>query len=128
MSGLEALGEQPTGTPDSQRIGIADFNFIAILGKGNYAKVMLAETKVSKKLFAIKVFKKESLINNGDVGGTKVEKDILVKATQEKHPFVVQLHTAFQTETRLYLVLEYVSGGDLGFHIKRQYFSQKRAQ
>ncbi len=128
MSGLEALGEQPTGTPDSQRIGIADFNFISVLGKGNCAKVLLAETKDSKKLFAIKVFRKESTINNHDVAGTKVEKDILVKATQEKHPFVVQLHAAFQTETRLYLVLEYVSGGDLEFHIQKQDFSPKRAQ
>ena len=125
---MEGLGEQPTGTPDSQRIGIADFSFISVLGKGNFAKVMLAEIKGSKKLFAIKIFKKESLINNHDVGGTKVENDILVKATQEKHPFVVQLHAVFQTETRLYLALEYVSGGDLGFHIQKQHFSQKRAQ
>ena len=128
MSGLGVLGEQSTGTPDSQNTGVADFDFIAILGKGNFAKVMLAETKDSKKLFAIKVFKKESLIENHDVRGTKVEKDILIKATQKKHPFVVQLTTAFQTETRLYLVLEYVSGGDLGFHIEKQHFSQERAQ
>jgi len=128
MSGLEALGEQPTGTPDSQRIGIADFNFISVLGKGNSAKVMLAETKESKKLFAIKVFQKESLTNNHEVASTKAEKDILVKATQKKHPFVVQIHAAFQTEMTLCLVLEYVSGGDLGFHIQKQHFGQERAQ
>ena len=128
MSGLEALGERPTGTSYNQHTGIADFKFISILGKGSSVKVMLAETKESKKLFAIKVFKKEALINNYEIGGTKVEKDILIKATQEKHPFVVQLHTALQTETRLYLVLEYVSGGDLEFHIQKQHFSQKRAQ
>ena len=128
MAGLEALDEQPTSTHHSRRMGIADFNFVSTLGRGNYAKVMLAETKDSKKLFAIKIFKKDFVIENDEVGYTKREKGILIKATQKKHPFVVHFHASFQTETRLYLVLEYVSGGDLMFHIQKQRFDQKRAQ
>lgn len=104
---------------------IADFRFISVLGKGVYAQVVLAESKVSKKLYAIKVFDKERLVDNDDVRGTKAEKSILMKATQERHPFIVQMHGAFQTETRLFLVMEYVSGGDLCFHMKRQPLSQE---
>lgn len=128
MSASVKVDDRTTGPLDGRNLGSADFNFISVLGKGHYAEVLLAETRISKELFAIKVFKKEMLVENHDVEGTKVERDILLKTTQAKHPFVVQFHAVFQTDDRLYFVLEYVSGGDLGFHIKRQPFSQERAR
>ncbi len=115
------------GTAGS-RVGIGDFNFLATIGKGNFSKVMLAEKKVSKALFAIKVIKKEFIIENDEVPSVKVEKSVFLKATQEKHPFIIHLQAAFQTETRLYFVMEYVSGGDLMLHIQRGQFGSKRAQ
>ena len=110
------------------RIGLEHFNFLAVLGKGNFGKVMLAETKATKKLYAIKVLKKEFIIENDEVESTKSEKRVFLIANKERHPFLLSLHACFQTETRVYFVMEYISGGDLMLHIQRGQFGSKRAQ
>ncbi|KAL2131874.1 hypothetical protein VTI74DRAFT_4486 [Chaetomium olivicolor] len=110
------------------RIGLDHFNFLAVLGKGNFGKVMLAETKRSRKLYAIKVLKKEFIIENDEVESIKSEKRVFLIANRERHPFLTNLHACFQTETRVYFVMEYISGGDLMLHIQRGQFGTKRAQ
>jgi len=110
------------------KIGLDNFNFLAVLGKGNFGKVMLAETKKSKQLYAIKVLKKEFIIENDEVESTKSEKRVFLIANKERHPFLLNLHACFQTETRVYFVMEYISGGDLMLHIQRGQFGTKRAQ
>ena len=111
-----------------QRIGLDHFNFLAVLGKGNFGKVMLAETKKSRKLYAIKVLKKEFIIENDEVESMRSEKRVFLVANRERHPFLPNLHACFQTETRVYFVMEYISGGDLMLHIQRGQFGAKRAQ
>ncbi|EOD47088.1 putative protein kinase c protein [Neofusicoccum parvum UCRNP2] len=111
-----------------RRIGLDHFNFLAVLGKGNFGKVMLAETKNNKQLYAIKVLKKEFIIENDEVESTRSEKRVFLIANKERHPFLLNLHACFQTETRVYFVMEYVSGGDLMLHIQRGQFGTKRAQ
>jgi serine/threonine protein kinase len=111
-----------------KRIGLDHFNFLAVLGKGNFGKVMLAETKSTKQLYAIKVLKKEFIIENDEVESVRSEKRVLLIANKERHPFLVNLHACFQTETRVYFVMEYISGGDLMLHIQRGQFGTKRAQ
>jgi len=111
-----------------KRIGLDHFNFLAVLGKGNFGKVMLAETKHSKQLYAIKVLKKEFIIENDEVESTKSERDVFIIANKARHPFLTNLHACFQTETRVYFVMEYISGGDLMLHIQRGNFGTKRAQ
>ncbi|KAK4693226.1 hypothetical protein P7C71_g4134, partial [Lecanoromycetidae sp. Uapishka_2] len=129
---LPLAKQQPPQDPAQQgmgrRIGLEHFNFLAVLGKGNFGKVMLAETKATKKLYAIKVLKKEFIIENDEVESTKSEKRVFLIANKERHPFLLNLHACFQTETRVYFVMEYISGGDLMLHIQRGQFGSKRAQ
>ncbi|KAL5329921.1 hypothetical protein ACEPPN_003441 [Leptodophora sp. 'Broadleaf-Isolate-01'] len=119
----------PASEPGTgRRIGLDHFNFLAVLGKGNFGKVMLAETKATKQLYAIKVLKKEFIIENDEVESTRSEKRVFLIANKENHPFLLNLHACFQTETRVYFVMEYISGGDLMLHIQRGQFGTKRAQ
>ncbi|KAG5439283.1 hypothetical protein PCANB_001582 [Pneumocystis canis] len=113
---------------NKKKVGLDDFNFLAVLGKGNFGKVMLAEAKSTKQLYAIKVLKKESIIENEEIGSTISEKRIFLTANKGRHPFLINLHSCFQTESRVYFVMEYISGGDLLLHIQREQFSQIRAQ
>jgi serine/threonine protein kinase len=57
----------PSKSKGSRKIGLDDFNFLAVLGKGNFGKVMLAEEKRSGQLWAIKVLKKDFIIENDEV-------------------------------------------------------------
>ncbi|KAJ3376508.1 Serine/threonine kinase, partial [Chytriomyces hyalinus] len=77
------------------RLRLDDFNFLAVLGKGNFGKVMLAEEKKTNQHYAIKVLKKDFVIEHDEAETTRSEK---------------------RTETRLYFVMEFVSGGDLMWH------------
>lgn len=128
----EVPGKKVTPAANTQgtgkRIGLDHFNFLAVLGKGNFGKVMLAETKTTKQLYAIKVLKKEFIIENDEVESTRSEKRVFLIANKERHPFLLNLHACFQTETRVYFVMEYISGGDLMLHIQRGQFGTKRAQ
>ncbi|XP_078265588.1 ribosomal protein S6 kinase alpha-3-like isoform X2 [Rhinoraja longicauda] len=97
----------------------AQFEILKVLGQGSFGKVFLVrktEGNDAGHLYAMKVLKKATLKVRDRVR-TKMERDILVEVN---HPFVVKLHYAFQTEGKLYLLLDFLRGGDLFTRLSKE--------
>ena len=99
----------------------SDFELRKVLGKGGYGKVFQVRKLSGEdkgKIYAMKVLKKATIVRNQkDTAHTKAERNILEAV---KHPFIVDLIYAFQTKGKLYLILEYLSGGELFMHLERE--------
>lgn len=105
----------------SLKTGTQDFELLRVLGKGGYGKVFQVKKGTGAdqgKIFAMKVLRKAKIvINQKDTAHTKAERNILESI---KHPFIVDLIYAFQTGGKLYLILEYLPGGELFMHLERE--------
>jgi len=87
---------------------------------------MQVRKKDDDKIYAMKVLRKEAIVARKQVAHTMAERNILKKIT---HPFIVTLHYAFQTDDKLYMILDYVNGGELFFHLKKEgKFSEARVR
>ena len=110
----------------SAKINIEDFKILKVLGRGTYGKVMLVQHKEEGTLYALKAIQKNKVIKTSQIEHTKSERRILEKM---EHPFIVTLRYAFQTKSRLYMVFDFVSGGELFQHLKNdEYFSEARTK
>ncbi|ORZ24652.1 kinase-like domain-containing protein [Absidia repens] len=102
-----------------RKVSLDDFEIIKLLGRGAYGKVMLCRHIESGQLYAMKILKKASLlVHKKSAEHTKAERQILEEV---RNPFIVQLMYAFQTNDRLYLILEYAPGGELFTHMATEY-------
>ncbi|XP_060244031.1 ribosomal protein S6 kinase alpha-5 isoform X2 [Meriones unguiculatus] len=118
-------------TGHAEKVGIENFELLKVLGTGAYGKVFLVR-KISGhdagKLYAMKVLKKATIVQKAKTTEhTRTERQVLEHIRQS--PFLVTLHYAFQTETKLHLILDYINGGELFTHLsQRERFTEHEVQ
>eukprot|EP01104_Vermistella_antarctica_P015342 TRINITY_DN5016_c0_g1_i2.p1 TRINITY_DN5016_c0_g1~~TRINITY_DN5016_c0_g1_i2.p1 ORF type:complete len:431 (-),score=89.97 TRINITY_DN5016_c0_g1_i2:121-1413(-) len=101
---------------DEKKADIEDFEFMSVIGKGAFGKVWLAQHKATGIVYAVKELQKKNIVKNSLVEHTQLERDIM--ESHGTHPYLVSLHYAFQTDDKLYFVLDYLYGGSLFYHLK----------
>ncbi|XP_038110538.1 atypical protein kinase C isoform X3 [Culex quinquefasciatus] len=110
--------EEPLESGTQRQYSLQDFELIRVIGRGSYAKVLMVELKKTRRIYAMKVIKKALVTDDEDIDWVQTEKHVF--ETASNHPFLVGLHSCFQTPSRLFFVIEFVRGGDLMFHMQRQ--------
>lgn len=98
-------------------ICLEDFEVMKVVGQGAFGKVFQVKKKGTSEIYAMKVMRKDKIMEKNHAEYMKAERDILTKID---HPFVVQLRYSFQTKYRLYLVLDFINGGHLFFQLYKQ--------
>lgn len=99
-----------TSTVPSKRMCIDDFETLNIIGRGAFGEVRVCKLKADGKVFAIKIMKKSEMVKKNQVAHIRAERDVLALSANE---WVVHLQYSFQDDAHLYLVMEYLAGGDL---------------
>lgn len=102
---------------NNKRLQPSDFTFWKVLGKGTFGKVILASKNDNKQVYAVKIIKKAAVVESEQTISHTVTENRVLKHLE--HPFVVRLFYAFQTDDRLFFVMEYINGGEIYTHLKR---------
>ena len=111
--------EMQTKEPEQEqalnvKVTYNDFEPIKLLGRGSFGEVLLVRLKANKKVYAMKILNKSILKLKKQELHTKTERDLMVKINC---PFIVNIKSAFQDTTKLYIVSEFMQGGDMFFHL-----------
>ena len=119
--------ESSTLTPPKQfkfpSVSMDDFQPLKLVGQGFSGKVILVKYFNDNKIYAMKILNKEKIITNKQINHIKTERILLEKLN---HPFIAKLQFAFQDKKNLYLVTEFMQGGELFFHLKsKKHFQEK---
>ena len=101
----------------SEAIRKEDFEYLCVIGRGTFGKVYQVRKKSNQKIFAMKILRKDKIIQMRLIPKIKAEREILQNNT---NPYIVNLHYAFQTDTKLYLVMDFVNGGELFTYLNRE--------
>jgi len=108
------------------KLELKDFDLQCVVGVGSFGKVMKVKRRDTEQVYAMKLLDKQQIIQNKMVEHTNAEKQILETVD---HPFICKLHFAFQTAKQLILVLDFLAGGELFYHLQRQKrFTEQRAR
>ncbi|AQK87158.1 Putative AGC protein kinase family protein [Zea mays] len=92
------------------KMGVEDFELLTIIGRGAFGEVRLCREKVSKNVYAMKKLKKSEMLRRGQVEHVKAERNLLAEVDSA---YIVKLYYSFQDEEFLYLIMEYLPGGDM---------------
>ncbi|XP_061881137.1 serine/threonine-protein kinase N2-like isoform X3 [Entelurus aequoreus] len=110
------------------KMRVEDLRYVSVLGRGHFGKVLLAESRRTGGLYAVKALKKSDVVTRDEVDSLMSEKRIFQMITACDHPFLVHLHACFQTSEHVCFVMDYLPGGDLMIHIHNQAFSQEQTR
>ena len=102
-------------------VTLKDFDLCKVIGRGSFGKVYLVRKKSGRDrgtFFALKELKKKAVIERNQVEHTKAERMIMEKIS---HPFLMKLHYAFQDDVKLFFVMDFLTGGELFFHLKNEH-------
>lgn len=111
---------------EEEKVTLKDFEVMGVIGRGTFGKVFLAKLKTTEVLFAIKSLRKDVLVEAGQIENVKLEKEILLACN---HPFLAGMEFVFQSDTRLYFVIEFLRGGELYKHfLKKRRFQEEEAK
>ena len=103
-----------------------NFKFLYVIGKGGFGRVWKIQSKRTKQIFALKEMSKLKIIDKKSEKSINSEREFLSKLN---HPFIVNMHYAFQDRENLYLVMDMLSGGDLRYHVSRyRKFSEEQTR
>ncbi|KAL7271789.1 Serine/threonine-protein kinase [Rhizina undulata] len=109
--------------------GPEDFQLLRLIGKGTFGQVYQVRKKDTGRIYAMKVLSKKVIVQKKEVAHTLGERNILVRTATSDSPFIVGLKFSFQTPTDLYLVTDYMSGGELFWHLQKEgRFKEDRAK
>ena len=109
-----------------KKLSFSDFIPLKLLGTGSFGRVLLVKKKNNNKLYAMKILLKSYLKNKNQQEHTKTERDLMVSINC---PFIMNIKYAFQDEIQLYLVTEFMQGGDMFFHLhEKGKFKRERAK
>jgi len=108
------LIEKETAYIRSKRVRVkkSDFETIKVIGRGGFGEVRLVVKKGTNSVFAMKMMRKKDMIERGQTGHVKAERDILAR-THFTNDWVVRMFYSFQDDNYLYIVMEYLGGGDM---------------
>lgn len=114
---------------ERKHLGPQDFDIMRLIGRGTFGQVYQVRKKDTGRIYAMKVLSKKVIVQKKEVAHTIGERNILVRTAKTSSPFIVSLKFSFQTPTDLYLVTDYMSGGELFWHLQREgKFPEQRAK
>lgn len=109
--------------------GPDDFDVLRLLGKGTFGQVYQVRKKDNGRIYAMKILSKKLIVKKKEIAHTIGERNILVRTSAAASPFIVGLKFSFQTPIDLYLVTDYMSGGELFWHLQKEgRFGEDRAK
>lgn len=92
------------------KLGVQDFHTIKVIGKGAFGEVRLVQKIDTGKIYAMKTMKKSEMVKSDQLAHIKAERDLMVESHS---PWVVELYFSFQDSRYLYLIMEFLPGGDM---------------
>ncbi|KAL7946336.1 serine/threonine-protein kinase sck1 [Trichoderma barbatum] len=114
---------------ERKHFGPTDFEVLKLIGKGTFGQVYQVRKKDTQRIYAMKVLQKKVIVQKKEVAHTVGERNILVRTATTDSPFIVGLKFSFQTPSELYLVTDYMSGGELFWHLQKEgRFDERRAK